>query len=62
LVKEVRVQSKTRAEVWYAFPRPRTEEGVFVDSQIWLRVLVSVRTSIGRLNMPQDAGFAAVDA
>ena len=36
LVKEVRVQSKSTAEVWYAFPRPPAPEGRFVDSHIWL--------------------------
>ena len=36
LVKEVRVQSKDAAEVWYAFPRPRVTTGPFVDSPIWL--------------------------
>jgi hypothetical protein len=36
LVKEVRVQSKSTAEVWYAFPRPPATDGRFVDSQIWL--------------------------
>ena len=36
LVKEVRVQSKSTAEVWYAFPRPPAAEGRFVDSHIWL--------------------------
>jgi hypothetical protein len=44
-VKEVRVQSKATAEVWYAFPRPQVAKGAFVDSQIWLRGLVSVRTA-----------------
>ena len=36
LVKEVRVQGKDTAEVWYAFPRPKASERGFVDSQIWL--------------------------
>ena len=36
LVKEVRVQSKATAEVWYAFPRPQVAQGAFVDSRIWL--------------------------
>jgi site-specific DNA recombinase len=36
LVKEVRVQSKSTAEVWYSFPRPPAPEGRFVDSHIWL--------------------------
>ena len=45
LVKEVRVQSKTTAEVWYAFPRPQVRGGAFVDSQIWLRALVSLRAA-----------------
>ena len=33
--------------VWYAFPRPKTSEGAFVDSQIWLGGLVSVRIAVG---------------
>ena len=36
LVKEVRVQSKDQAEVWYAFPRPKAQDPAFVDSPIWL--------------------------
>jgi len=43
LVKEVRVQSKDAAEVWYAFPRPRVTTGPFVDSPIWLGAMVSLR-------------------
>ena len=45
LVKEVRVQSKSTAEVWYAFPRPPATDGRFVDSQIWLGALVSLRVT-----------------
>jgi len=36
LVKEVRVQSRDTAEVWYAFPQPAEREGRTVDSHIWL--------------------------
>jgi site-specific DNA recombinase len=45
LVKEVRVHSKVSAEVWFAFPRPQVRGGAFVDSQIWLRPLVSLQAA-----------------
>jgi hypothetical protein len=44
-VKEVRVKSRDTAEVWYAFPQPAVRGGRTVDSHIWLRRLVSVRTA-----------------
>jgi site-specific DNA recombinase len=45
LVKEVRVQDRDTAEVWYAFPRPAAPDQGTVDSHIWLRALVSVWTA-----------------
>jgi len=36
LVKEVRVQDRDTAEVWYSFPRPATPDQRTVDSHIWL--------------------------
>ena len=45
LVKEVRVQSRDTAEVWYAFPQPVVRGDRTADSHIWLRGLVSLRTA-----------------
>jgi hypothetical protein len=36
LVKEVRVQDRDTAEVWYSFPRPAAPDQRTVDSHIWL--------------------------
>ena len=44
LVKEVRVQDRDTAEVWYSFPQPAARDSRTVDSYIWLRGLISVRT------------------
>jgi site-specific DNA recombinase len=45
LVKEVRVQDRNTAEVWYQFPRPAAANERTAHSHIWLRALVSVRTA-----------------
>jgi hypothetical protein len=45
LVKEVRVQDRDTAKVWYSFPRPAASDQRTADSHIWLRGLVSVRTA-----------------
>ena len=36
LVKEVRVQDRDTAEVWYSVPRPAAPDQGTVDSHIWL--------------------------
>ena len=50
LVKEVRVQDRDTAEVWYSVPRPAAPDQGTVDSHIWLRGLVSVR--IAKMGVP----------
>ena len=57
LVKEVRVQDRDTAEVWYSFPRPATPDQRTVDSHIWLRGLVSVRTARALPFLRRGQGF-----